>query len=133
MHCVKYIHENPLKANMVKIIQNYKYSSYNFYRKIANNNEAYGPFSIEEIQFICNDNTQSIGDFVDVDNNIEESINSIITDFVYKENIKLFEIFENSDILKKLIKYLKISNNIKYTDIMKYLDITKGTMERLKR
>ena len=55
------------------------------------------------------------------------------SEFIKKENRKVFEIFEKDDILKKLIKYLKSEKNIKYTDIMRRLDITKGTMERLKK
>lgn len=53
-------------------------------------------------------------------------------EFLKKENVKIFEIFEKDDILKKLIRYLKIENKIKYTEIMKKFDITKGVMERLK-
>ena len=52
--------------------------------------------------------------------------------FLRKENVKVFEIFEKNDILKRLIKYLKEEHSIKYTDIMKKFDITKGVMERLK-
>ncbi len=63
---------------------------------------------------------------------MEKKIDYAISDFVRKEKIKVFEIFEKDDILKKLIKYLKKYKKIKYTDIMKKFDITKGAMERLK-
>ena len=58
--------------------------------------------------------------------------NNLIEEFLRKENVKVFEIFEKNDILKRLIKYLKEEHSIKYTDIMKKFDITKGVMERLK-
>ena len=72
-------------------------------------------------------------EFLDIDTDIEKKINNHISEFIEKEKIKVFEIFEKDDILRKLIKYLKKSKNIKYTDIMRRLDITKGTMERLKK
>ena len=64
---------------------------------------------------------------------VGSSVVNALSQFLKQENIKVFEIFENSDILKKLIKYLKQQKNIKYTVIMKELEITRGTMERLKR
>ena len=131
VQCAKYIHQNPLKANMVKDISEYKYSSYSLYKtgEIKTNNI----FSKEEIAYICSAYITCEEEFLDIDIDIEKNINNAISEFVKKEDIKLFEIFENNDILKKLVKYLKIKKNIKYTDIMKRLDITKGTMERLKR
>ena len=71
--------------------------------------------------------------FLDIDTNIEMKIDNSISEFIKKEQIKVFEIFEKRDILKKLIRYLKEVKKIKYTNIMKKLDITKGTMERLKK
>lgn len=132
IQCIKYIHENPVKAKMVKKIDEYKYSSYNIYKNLINNNEFSDILSKEELIYICDDDVFSTINFLDTDMNIEENINNYISSFIYKEKIKLFEIFQNSDILKELIKYLKKSCSIKYVDIMRYFNITKGTMERLK-
>ena len=85
----------------------------------------------EEINYICN-NSVCEEEFLDIDRKIENTINIAISNFIKKEKIKLFEIFEKRDILKKLVKFLNKELKIKYTDIMKTLDITKGTMERLK-
>lgn len=90
-------------------------------------------FTKEELEFICNSNTYCYEQFLDININIEEKINNAISEFIKKENKKVFEIFQKDDILKKLIRYLKSQKNIKYTDIMRRLDITKGTMERLKK
>lgn len=130
IQCIKYIHQNPLKANMVKSVNEYKYSSYHFYQ--TGEIKEMGIFTEEEIEFIGNIDIVCEEEFLDVDVNIENKIDNSISEFVKKEKIKVFEIFEKDDILKKLIKYLKKSKNVKYTDIMKRLDITKGTMERLK-
>lgn len=129
IQCIKYIHQNPVKAEMVKDSQEYKFSSYNFYQR--NINKLNKIFSNEELTYILKSNN-AYGNFIDVDNNPEEIINNLIEEFLIKENAKIFEIFEKDDILKRLIRYLKFENGIKYTEIMKRLDITKGKMERLK-
>lgn len=131
IQCVKYIHQNPLKANMVKNVEQYKYSSYRFYKN--GEIKKYNLFTKEEIAYICNINIDNEYDFLEDEIIVENRINKFISEFVRKEGIKVFEIFEKDDILKKLIKYLKESKKIKYTDIMKRLDITRGTMERLKK
>lgn len=131
VQCVKYIHQNPVKAKMVDKMSEYKYSSYQSYQngEIRKNKI----FTEDEIIFICREEILSEEAFLDIDIDVEKRMDYHISEFIKKERIKVFEIFEKDDILKKLIKYLKESQNIKYTDIMKRLDITKGTMERLKR
>lgn len=134
IQCVKYIHQNPVKAKMVKSEDKYKYSSYCFYQN--GQIRKTGIFTKEEILYICNGSIVCEEEFLDIDMDIdmdiEKKIDYAISEFVRKEKIKVFEIFEKDDILKKLIKYLKKCKNVKYTDIMKRLDITKGTMDRLK-
>ncbi len=129
IQCIKYIHQNPVKAGIVKQIEEYKFSSYNFYKN--NLNKINHIFSDEELMYIFQEN-DAYGNFIDIDNNPEETINNLIEEFLKKENLKTFEIFEKKEILKNLIKYLKFENKIKYTEIMKKFDITKGVMERLK-
>ena len=130
IQCVKYIHRNPVKANMVENEQKYPYSSYHNY--VTGKIKKMNIFSYEEIEYICNMDVIEEEIFLDIDTNIELKIDNSISEFIKKEQIKVFEIFEKRDILKKLIKYLKEVKKIKYTNIMKRLDITKGTMERLK-
>ncbi len=130
--CVKYIHHNPVKANMVSKESDYKYSSYNLYVQKTNIIKK-SVFTKEDLELICNQEISYQEEFIDVENDIETVINSAIKEFIIQEDIKVFEIFQKDDILKKLIKYLKTIKNIKYTQIMKSLDITKGTMDRLKK
>lgn len=131
IQCVKYIHQNPVKAHLVRNASEYKYSSYNYYENTKNVENKI--FTREEINYICNSTIDLESQFLDVDIDMKKKVDSSISEFVNKEGIKVFEIFEKDDILKKLVKYLKKYKKIKYTDIMKRLDITKGTMERLKR
>lgn len=90
-------------------------------------------FTNEEIQYICNTNIFSEESFLDIEVDEKKGINDLISEFVINEKIKVFEIFENDEVIKKLIKFLKQQKKIRYTEMMKSLDITKGTMERLKR
>lgn len=129
IQCVKYIHRNPIKAKMVKNAIDYPYSSYSCYK-----NGQVSLFSTKEMEYICNMGIEDEEDFIDIEpKDIEKNVNMAISEFVKKERIKVFEIFEKSDILKKLIKYLKMDKKIKYVDIMKQLDITEGIMRRLKK
>lgn len=130
IQCVKYIHRNPVKANMVNNEKEYKYSSYYYYQ--TREIREIGIFTDEEINFICNMYNDCEGVFLDEDIDVDERIDELIAKFIKKEQMKVFEIFEKRDILKRLIKYLKQTKQIKYTDIMKRLEITKGTIERLK-
>ena len=130
IRCVKYIHNNPVKAGMVKNIIDYKYSSYKYYSEHILN---HGIFTKDEMQYICDDNTGIEGDFIDIDIKMEDRIKNGILEFLEKENIKTFEIFEKRDILKKLIKYLKFDKKINYIEIKKYLEISRWTMDGLKQ
>lgn len=131
IQCVKYIHRNPVKANMVKNEKEYKYSSYQQFQ--TGKIKEMEIFTNEEIMFICNMEIDCEGDFLDVDIDINQNFENLILEFIKKEKIKVFEIFEKRDIIKKLIRYLKYEKKIKYTEIMKKLEITKGTMESLKK
>ncbi len=130
IQCIKYIHQNPIKAGIVINPDDYIFSSYNFYKmKLINSNKTFLNLNFEEIL----KSSESYGNFIDIENNPSEVINNLITEFLQKENVKIFEIFEKNDILKKLIKYLKKDNQIKYVYIMEKFGITKGVMERLKK
>lgn len=129
--CINYIHKNPVKANMVKKCSDYKYSSYNNFLKDK---------TIKSISKIININLDTklfIGakieeDFLDVDIDRNELILEYINKFRKDNGIKLVQIYEDRRILKKLIEYLKFTGLIKYTEIMRIMDIPKGVMEHLK-
>lgn len=131
IQCIKYIHRNPVKANMVQNEEEYQYSSYSNY-KVGKINKL-KIFTNEEIQYICNTNIINEDLFLDIETDEKKDINDLISEFVINERIKAFEIFENDEVIKKLIKFLKQQKKIRYTEMMKSLDITKGTMERLKK
>ena len=64
---------------------------------------------------------------------VGEYINEGIKEFKHIYNIGLVEIFANRECLKKLISFLKEKCNVKYVEIRKYLEISRGVMESLKK
>ena len=129
--CINYIHNNPVRANIVCNPIEYKYSSYNSFingQNIKTLLRLTGvKFDIE--QFKKNDISEY---FIDIDKNKEEVIENAIVEFCNENNIKLHKILEERYILKQLVKKLKINYKIKYIEIMKKLEIPKGVMKRLK-
>ncbi len=134
IQCIKYIHLNPVKAKIVSRCEDYKYSSYNNFKAVQdyNSNKLYEEFLTKtELSEIIESNETNMN-FIDIDNDYEERIQNAIALFKQKENIKLESIFIERKIIKKLVNYLKKEQKIKYVEIMRYFDLTKGTMERLK-
>ena len=129
INCIKYIHNNPVKARMVEHCEEYEFSSYKDFLKTLNNDNR-DVFSQDEILDICyNTNINKV--CLDIDNARHEVIISGIINFIEKEQIELYKIFEKRNSLLDLIKYLKNIEKIKYVEIMKELGISKGSMESL--
>ena len=132
IHCIKYIHLNPVKAGIVKKCEEYKFSSYNYYKKKSLNDEIKENenFSKSDYKDIVN-NVYTDYIFSDIEENIDYKVKQGILEFIKKEQIDLFEIFSNRERLIKSIKFLKNVKNIKYKQIREFFDITRGTMERI--
>lgn len=137
IQCIKYIHLNPVKAKIVNDCKDYKYSSYTYFSEKNNfekNKILKNILTKEEYQDICNcNNCQK--NFLDIKQEIqiEENIKYGIKEYIELKKCKTYEIFMNRQILKELIKYLKIKHKIKYTETQKFFEIKKGTMEGLKK
>ena len=105
LQCIKYIHQNPVKANMVVKSEDYQFSSYNEYKnneKKFEHTEIKEQITKEDYQTICkNENCTNI--FIDIDINKSEIIKDAITEYIKLQEKDLVEIFINRKILKKLI------------------------------
>lgn len=138
INCIKYIHNNPVKAKIVKRCCDYKYSSYNDYI----NNRGATQTQVMKDLFGTNCNYLQLFEetyekkYMDIaDENstkIDVYIQEGVTAFIKKENIELTKILSNREILKKLIYFLKENWGLKYADIGNYFEISKGTMNNLK-
>ena len=132
INCIKYTHMNPVKAGIVKHCREYKFSSYNLYNKKLlikelSEDEIFSKSDYKDI--IENINTVYV--FKDTEENLESKIKQSISEFIEKEQINLFKVLSNRDILIKLIRFLKNVKKIKYVQIRENLGITRGTMEAL--
>lgn len=138
INCINYIHMNPVKANIVKKCENYKYSSYKDYMNntgICKNKimrDLFGNgFNYSKLISI---NLNQI--FIDIEKpSITEKkalINAAIQEFKKINHKELIDILSNREVLIRLITYLKDSCRFDYKDIMIVLEISKGTMNKLK-
>ena len=121
---------NPVKAGIVRKCEEYKYSSYNLYKQKSLNNELKENeiFSKSDYEDIIN-NVYTDYVFIDIDENTYYKIKEGISEFIKKEQIDLFKVISNRNILIKLIKFLKNVKKIKYIQIREFLGIKRGTME----
>ena len=133
INCINYIHNNPIKANIVERCQDYKYSSYKDYmtEKGLKKLEKILNTKLSKELFVNNINVEHV--FKDIDNDINKDIQLFILDFLNISNIEKEEAVKDRIILKLLVKYLKRVCKVKYTKIMSYLNITRGEMEKLKK
>ena len=137
INCIKYIHDNPLKAGMVERCEDYKYSSYNDYinnrgvSKCAIMQEIFGKECNYEDLFKNTSSTR----FIDIEENINslnEYISEGIKEFIKNNKLNIYEIFSNREALKELIFFLKENCRIKYVEIRNYFEISRGQMDILK-
>lgn len=124
-NCVRYIHENPVKANMVKKCKEYIYSSYNDYinnkidKKVID--DVYGCTStyLNEIAGIYEDYN-----FIEINNEFGERK---LEDFetVCKEYEKIN--FKEEKNVYKYSKELKKRTNATNSEIIKFLGVNRST------
>ena len=131
--CIKYIHMNPVKAKIVNKCEDYKYSTF----------KEYYNGSIDEFQILINifgknyldlfNNVEEDVLFKDIDINRDEFMNFGINKFLLLRNMSLDEVLETRNNKKELVKFLKNEYKIRYSEMMKRLNISKGEMQGLKR
>lgn len=126
--CINYIHNNPVKANIVKSCEMYKYSTYNQFltgNKIKKLNE------LLEVKFDVKIFTKPQLKMINFDVDISEIelLDFSIYDFICRKNITLDKIFEDRKILIDLIQFMKKEYKITYISMMKKLDISRHFMK----
>lgn len=137
-NCINYIHQNPVKANMVSKCEDYKYSSYNDYKM----NKGVAKSEILKKLFGVNSDYLKIFEkdggkmFMDIEKpsfiEVKEYILNGIKEFKEINNKKLQDILSERETLKYLIKYLKNECGISYVNLRKFFEISYGIMDKLK-
>ena len=130
--CLRYIHNNPVKANITKTMQEYKYSSYNEF--ISGKYEIINDKSIEILfgkekdfrpMFEQVHNKTIVipdEDFLDV--------NSFVKKIEKKHKIKIADLKNNKGLLKIAIKEIKENTNAKAVNIAEIFGISKSTVSK---
>lgn len=151
---IRYVHNNPLKANIVKDIKNYSWSSYRNYLKESREWDLLEVRPI--LNMFSNDNKEakllfeehskiaSEGDFIDIkskkyDANKKlltiEDVEEIILEFLQSNNITYNELIENREKRKlrnNLIHKLKLNSNFSNRELAQVLKINRNIIQRVK-
>jgi len=102
-NCIKYIYNNPVKANICNRPEEYEFSNYKRNIKRFPINEKYV--------------------FLEVDENQEQLCRDVINDFLTENAIVLNSVKNDKKMLKELVKKLKNKYNVSFRCIAKELNI----------
>ena len=127
--CIKYIHMNPVKANIVKNENEYKYSSYNDYLNKS------GFLNQRILNFLFLKPQNYIEKFKSIpykniyDNKIV--LKNILDKFLKQENICLNQLRKKENLLEKFISYLNSKKyNYSKQELADILEISRATLYR---
>ena len=106
-NCIKYIYDNPVKAEICKKPEEYEFSNY------------------KKIDFIDDEEYA----FIDVEEDKEIICEKLVKEFLNKKKMKMEEVRENKAELNKLIKILK-QHKIAFRTISKIININREKLRR---
>ena len=136
LKCVRYIHNNPVKAKIVKYAKDYKYSSYNDYlnKKGVSQSEIIKEIiDFEEILSEDYIETKLDNIFLDTEESEQELIQTKILEYEIENKISLVDLRKNSDLLTDLVEEIKNNYKISYRSIVKEIGISESKWKRIKR
>ncbi|MBQ8299626.1 MAG: transposase [Clostridia bacterium] len=137
--CLKYIHNNPVKANIVSFMYEYPYSSYN---EFVNEKDI---ITKESIKLLFNTEENYMEQFnkvhlIDDEENIDEFIDlkeKDVLDFIYeienKYGRKISEIKKDKSLLRKVIKAARMQTDVTLVKLASILNVSKSTVENYER
>lgn len=132
-NCIKYIHNNPVKANICSSPTKYKFSSCNEYKtgrgKIINRSKEIFP----EIKVIYDINTrESKHSFIDYEEDKEFSDKlQVIEEYLSENKIGIEEIKLNKKYLKDVVMRLREECNLTHQEIADEIGITRVKVTRI--
>lgn len=131
--CIKYIHNNPVKAGICKEMRDYNFSSYvNIYNaNLTELNLAVEEVIKESLILSHDKNTDRFELLEDKTINKNTLCQKIIKEFLINNNIELNELKDTKELLINLIIKLKIENNISYRTMEENLNISREKLRKL--
>ena len=128
--CVKYIHDNPVKANICQKAQEYKYSScvenkFDEGTKIENN--------IRKLIYLQNisKNTYDEFTFLEVERDKLEICKEVFENLIKQEEIKQEDLINNKELLRTIVKKMKDNYKISFRTMEKVIGIGRETLRRI--
>ena len=132
-NCMRYIHNNPVKAEIVRHFSEYKYSSYNEFtgKKIIINGESIKLLFGTEInyleQFYYIHEKFKEDNFKDIK---EKSIDDFIIEEEKRYGKKIKDIICEKEVLKEIVKKARVETDTTIEELATILDIPKSTIGR---
>lgn len=138
LNCMVYIHNNPVKANLVKKCEDYKYSSYNDYLSKT------GFINDEIIKLVFESSKVDISDFKKLHKGIkyffmenidmiQDNMAEIIKEFESRYCKSWKEIISKPENIERIIIEIKQSMRIPNSRLCKYLKVNRSTVDRILR
>lgn len=141
-NCLRYIHNNPVKANISKTMDSYEFSSYNEFfgkRELISANATELLFGIKEnYKEIFNEIHQTNNfvyneyenEFYDIK---EEKISEFMMKIQEEYKISVDKIKKNKELLKNVIKEARKVTDVSLVELAKILGISKSTVSNYDR
>jgi len=131
--CIKYIHNNPVKANLCKTMNEYKYSSYNEYlvKKMIINEDSirllFGKTQDykKDFDFIHSIELSEVFAFEDIK---DKEITDLIKEIEKKYNKNIKELKQDKKILKQFIQEARKDTDTTIIELADILDLSKSTI-----
>ena len=134
-NCVKYIHNNPVKAKMVKRMCEYQYSSYNEFlgkKNLITNRTLillFGTSSNYIDQFVFIHNSLNNEDFIDID--VEKNnISDFILQTQHSLGISIEDIIVDKELLKRIIIDCRSQTSATLEDLASIFGLSVSTIYR---
>ncbi len=131
-NCIIYIHNNPVKANICKYANEYRFSSYKSFLYKRNENLMIKIFG-DKNTYINSNKEQNLIDmnFIEDETDNDINIKNTINEYFIENKTNYLEIKIDTNLLEKITKKLKNTYNLSNIKISKYLNISKYKIDKI--
>lgn len=133
IRCIRYIHNNPVKAKIVKSPGEYKYSTYNNYLMGDISKIVKEKIDVNDITSISDTEVIQDNVFIDVEDNAREVIQTKLLEIKLKYDISLTKLLKNEHLIIEVVKEIKKDYKISYRAIIEELGISESTWKRIRK
>ena len=138
LSCIKYIHENPVKAGIVEKGHFYQHSSCKAFLEDKRSNDILCSIFGENFKYASTDVDKRIEyHFIDEDERLEkikrQSVEIIIEEFCNKYNTSIAEIRKSNSLILEFKKFLKLKYKISNKNICAILGIGKNRISVIEK